>query len=317
MCDRRAVNLHKRYIHQGCWLFQQLFLSAFGASRDLVVPVFTLTGKYANGEAGERVRMKKLKGYKRIRLVPDAIREINQHIEGIFEASKSKNTYHNFTIAVGDEQWSYDNFDEFIAEYPNATTAHYNRWDSHVDIQVTLYKTSTDVAVRAEAREAIQKVFNIVEQYRDSSALPVESETEPSPPAIFIGHGRNQQWRDLKDHLHEKHGFEVQAYEIGARAGHTIRDILGEMLENSSFAILVLTGEDETADHRMLARQNVVHEAGLFQGHLGFARAIILLEEGTEEFSNIAGVQQVRYSQGNIKETFGEILAVLRREFGN
>src|SRR5205814_1125950 len=27
MCDRRAVNLHKRYIHQGCWLFRQLFLS--------------------------------------------------------------------------------------------------------------------------------------------------------------------------------------------------------------------------------------------------------------------------------------------------
>ena len=27
MCDRWAVNLQKRYIHQGCWLFQQLFLS--------------------------------------------------------------------------------------------------------------------------------------------------------------------------------------------------------------------------------------------------------------------------------------------------
>ena len=63
------------------------------------------------------------------------------------------------------------------------------------------------------------------------------------------------------------------------------------------------------------ARQNVVHEAGLFQGRLGFAKAIILLEEGTEEFSNIHGLQQIRYSRGNIKETFGEVLATIRREF--
>ncbi|HKR93789.1 MAG TPA: TIR domain-containing protein, partial [Candidatus Angelobacter sp.] len=72
---------------------------------------------------------------------------------------------------------------------------------------------------------------------------------------------------------------------------------------------------DETLDHRVLARQNVVHEAGLFQGRLGFPRAIVMLEEGVEEFSNIAGIQQVRYSKGKIKETFGDVLAVLKREF--
>lgn len=105
------------------------------------------------------------------------------------------------------------------------------------------------------------------------------------------------------------------AYEIGARAGHAIRDILEEILEKSSFALLVMTAEDETADGRRLARQNVIHETGLFQGKLGFSRAIVLLEEGTEEFSNIQGLQQIRYTKGRIKETFGEVLAVLRREF--
>ena len=121
---------------------------------------------------------------------------------------------------------------------------------------------------------------------------------------------------DLKDHLQDKHGYDVQAYEIGSRAGHTIRDILEEMLEESSFALLVLTGEDETKDGKLHARQNVVHETGLFQGKLGFSRAIVLLEDGTEEFSNIAGIQQIRFSKGNIKETFGDVLAVLKREFG-
>jgi predicted nucleotide-binding protein len=35
----------------------------------------------------------------------------------------------------------------------------------------------------------------------------------------------------------------------------------------------------------------VIHEAGLFQGKLGFARAIVLLEQDCNEFSNIAGLQ--------------------------
>jgi predicted nucleotide-binding protein len=136
-----------------------------------------------------------------------------------------------------------------------------------------------------------------------------------SKPSVFIGHGRNEQWRDLKDHLHEMHGYNVEAYETGARAGHEIRDILEEMMEKVSFALLVMTGEDEGEGGKMRARQNVVHELGLFQGRLGFTKAIVLLEDGTEDFSNLNGVQQIRYNKGNIRETFGEVVASLNREF--
>jgi hypothetical protein len=65
------------------------------------------------------------------------------------------------------------------------------------------------------------------------------------------------------------------------------------------------TGEDETKDGKLLARQNVVHEAGLFQGKLGFTRAIILLEEVTEEFSNLAGLKRKRaYGSGRTQGWF-------------
>jgi len=87
------------------------------------------------------------------------------------------------------------------------------------------------------------------------------------------------------------------------------------MLENSTFAALVLTGEDEFKDGSVHPRENVIHEAGLFQGRLGFARAIVLLEGGAEEFSNIQGLQQIRFAKGRINETFGEVLATVRREF--
>ena len=106
-----------------------------------------------------------------------------------------------------------------------------------------------------------------------------------------------------------------EAYETGARAGHSIRDILEEMVSKSSFALLVFTGEDDQVSGSVRPRQNVIHEAGLFQGSLGFSRAIILLEEGVEEFSNVQGVQYIGFSKENIKEVFGEVLATIRREF--
>ena len=37
-------------------------------------------------------------------------------------------------------------------------------------------------------------------------------------------------------------------------------------------------GEDEHKDGSVHPRENVIHEAGLFQGRLGFPRAIVLLE---------------------------------------
>ena len=88
------------------------------------------------------------------------------------------------------------------------------------------------------------------------------------------------------------------------------------MLSSSAIAFLIMTGEDETADAEYRARQNVVHELGLFQGKLGFGRAIALVEDGIELFTNMAGIQQIRFSKGNIQETFGEVLATIKRETG-
>ena len=79
-------------------------------------------------------------------------------------------------------------------------------------------------------------------------------------------------------------------------------------------AFLIMTGEDEQADGSLRARENVIHEVGLFQGRLGFKRAIILLEKGCQEFSNIHGLGQIRFSKENIEESFGEIIKVLKRE---
>jgi predicted nucleotide-binding protein len=86
------------------------------------------------------------------------------------------------------------------------------------------------------------------------------------------------------------------------------------MLDAAAIAFLIMTGEDEQADGVLHARLNVVHEAGLFQGRLGFTRAIVLLEDGCEEFSNIEGLGQIRFPKGNIKAAFDDVRRVIERE---
>jgi hypothetical protein len=75
-----------------------------------------------------------------------------------------------------------------------------------------------------------------------------------------------------------------------------------------------LTAEDEGADGTMRARQNVIHEVGLFQGRLGFEKAILMLEDGCEEFSNVHGLDQIRFPKGRIKLAFEQVRQVLKRE---
>ena len=130
----------------------------------------------------------------------------------------------------------------------------------------------------------------------------------------LIGHGRSLLWRELKDFLEDRLNLPWDEFNRVPVAGVTNIERLSEMLEAAAIAFLVVTGQDELADGSLQARMNVVHEAGLFQGRLGFSKAIILLEEGCTEFSNIQGLGQIRFPKGNIKAAFEDVRAVLERE---
>jgi predicted nucleotide-binding protein len=230
--------------------------------------------------------------------------------------------------------WRYDTLDEFLAAYRsdfvNALVDYSvqpqtdegkldfskerGEFEFHCYLQpkeVTYPYTVAKVKLPTVAQ--IESVLAVLENAAEGSRIqeaPWESRV-----TVFIGHGRSSLWKNLDSHLHHQHGYQTVAYEHGARAGHTIRDVLEGMLDQSSFAVLVMTGEDEDAAGQLHARENVIHEAGLFQGRLGFPKAVVLLEEGCAEFSNISGVNQIRFHKGNIRETFGDVLATIRREF--
>jgi len=131
---------------------------------------------------------------------------------------------------------------------------------------------------------------------------------------VFIGHGHSPLWRDLKDFIADRLHPEWEKFNRASTAGLSTKERLQAMLDDSRFAFLVLTAEDERPGGSMHARDNVIHELGLFQGRLGFERAIILLEEGCDEFSNIHGLTHIPFPKGNIKAIFEDIRRVLERE---
>jgi predicted nucleotide-binding protein len=142
----------------------------------------------------------------------------------------------------------------------------------------------------------------------------VRSTTKTQGQSVFIGHGRSPLWRELKDFIQDRLHLPWEEFNRIPVAGITNIARLAQMLDSSGIAFLVLTAEDERTDGAVVARQNVVHEAGLFQGRLDFTRAIVLLEQGCAEFSNIQGLGQIHFPRGRIQTAFEEVRRVLERE---
>jgi predicted nucleotide-binding protein len=131
---------------------------------------------------------------------------------------------------------------------------------------------------------------------------------------VFIGHGRALVWLQLKDFLKDTLHLDVDEFNSVSTAGVPTVTRLQEMLEAAKFAFLLMTAEDEQPDGSLNARQNVVHEAGLFQGRLGFNKAIVLIEEHCQDFSNIRGLTYISFPKGNVKAAFEDVRRVLARE---
>src|ERR1700732_1656691 len=78
------------------------------------------------------------------------------------------------------------------------------------------------------------------------------------PTSVFIGHGHNPLWRAVRDYIRDDLCLQVNAYESESHVGEALVPVLEKMLRNATFAVLVLTAEDEPAAGRSGARQNGV-----------------------------------------------------------
>ncbi|MHB1462613.1 MAG: TIR domain-containing protein [Armatimonadota bacterium] len=265
--------------------------------------------------------MNKDKQFDNVVFLPEHIKEIATAFRGKIEESDLKLVQSFMTVKHTTESWGHDNEDEFFSDIRSPLLVDYSYGlirSPYYCLRVTCDRWSTRVSVQLSLRSDVEAVYNVVEKIAAElikhNPPPAEIPIMSSSTKVFIGHGHDSQWRDLKDHLQDQHGISVETFESGARAGHAIRDVLQGMLNRSSIAFLVMTAENETTEGEMLARQNVIHEIGLFQGWLGFSKAIVLLEDGVQEFSNIYGINQIRFPKGSISSTYGDVLATIKRE---
>ncbi len=131
---------------------------------------------------------------------------------------------------------------------------------------------------------------------------------------IFIGHGRSAEWLKLRIFVSQTLGLPCDEFNIESTAGLQTASRIDAMLMSARMAFLVMTADDRHADGTTHARENVVHEVGLFQASLGARRAIVLLENGCSRFSNLDGLTTINFPPGDIMARSEEIRGVLARE---
>jgi predicted nucleotide-binding protein len=186
-----------------------------------------------------------------------------------------------------------------------------------------IYRPPTGILQNKKTVNNIIKVSNKIIALDDSeyNNLILTDKGDPTPildkikhHCIFIGHGRSKLWSRVNSMLADELNLKTNYFERESHASQSIIPILEGFLNEATFAILVMTAEDETSEGTIRARQNVIHEAGLFQGRLGFNKVVILKQEGLENFSNVDGLQYIPFSGDSIEQTFYELQRVLKRE---
>jgi len=139
------------------------------------------------------------------------------------------------------------------------------------------------------ALQQLQIILGKLDTFDDSAPVPgepVEAQAVNSGTdnkKVFVGHGRSTLWRDLKDFLAERLKLDWDEFNRESAAGLSTKERLQAMLNDANFAFLVMTAEDERPSGTMHARENVIHELGLFQGRLA-ARGVSRVGECEQHF---------------------------------
>ena len=214
-------------------------------------------------------------------------------------------------------------FGQDTVEYARYSGATMFSWPLNMSHPTPIHEIQESLQrCRARSLVLLRQAASFLEQELEITGETAKSSLESLPHAgeyfsgknVVLGHGRSLVWRELKDFLEDRLKLSVDEFNRISVAGVSTVTRLTSMLEGARFAFLIMTAEDEQHDGKIRARENVVHEVGLFQGRLGFERAIVLLEDGCEEFSNIRGLGQIQFPRGHIGGCFEDVRGVLDRE---
>jgi hypothetical protein len=127
-------------------------------------------------------------------------------------------------------------------------------------------------------------------------------------------HDGNPQWQAVREFSERKCGLPTYELSSVTVAEHDLAELMREHLAQCSFAICLLSATGRASAGHSRVDQKIVHQAGILQGRYGFGRVAMLVEEGCEMFSNIAGLIRLDFPPGRVDSTFLELERVLQRE---
>lgn len=245
-----------------------------------------------------------------------SVESLEEALDVFGELSKCELQTGNLVIYREFEDWDYDTLEDFFWDYKRGFNgvlfSIYFGKEHEISYRVSGAHYMSEVRIKSPNRDDIDKVSSVFKKYMPMCNI-YELQKKMRKPTIFIGHGRSVLWRDLKDHLHDKHMFEIQAYETDDKSSGYIFENVENMIKKASFAILILTNEDEMADGIFRSRQNVIHELGFSQAKIGRKNTLVVVEESVDWPSNIQGIDHFYFSKGNIREVFGDIVSALEK----
>jgi sugar/nucleoside kinase (ribokinase family) len=137
----------------------------------------------------------------------------------------------------------------------------------------------------------------------------------PAPRRVLLAHGESEDWEEVYRFLTQSCNLDVLDFdgEIGRTNSETLVTALSNSVEECGFAVCILA--ERTVDNATVrASQSVVQQAGIFQGRYGFGRVALLVQEGCEVLSNVAGIIRLDYRAGAVDRTFIELEQMFVRE---
>jgi predicted nucleotide-binding protein len=167
---------------------------------------------------------------------------------------------------------------------------------------------------RDDIQRDIRRLTSIIERLPlFESPLEAASASPAAAPAalrVFVVHGHNESARLAVVRFLENTStnFSVQVLSEAVNQGRTIIEKFEAEAGLATFAVVVLTGDDEggpkvstmpstgkvpTDKWHLRGRQNVVLELGYFFGKLGRGKVVILYEEGVELPSDVQGIAYI------------------------
>jgi predicted nucleotide-binding protein len=142
--------------------------------------------------------------------------------------------------------------------------------------------------------------------------LDAERRSATHLTGIFISHGTNPEWFAVQRFLEDRFDSPVHSFESAPWGGREISEAITKYLERCGLSVCVLTAEDFTGDGRKFARQNVIHEVGLFQGQHGFDSVVLLVEEGCDFVPQAAAAYTIYFPQNRIHRAFYQLAEIIK-----